>query len=183
MTLIYTCRPRVCCKRETNIYICMKWGIYAWRAWILGYIYKHTVHKKETKRRLNQNEFRVWENPWQTLAQGASSGRPSVLQKLLWQRENTKNTPKQKKHKKDNEEKHCPLVLKENAAGILSVVNATAVQLKSFCTAQMKQLSTQFFSARGQPLVPLRPRHLFPPTAPVTSDPSGLSVLCIYAQS
>lgn len=99
--------------------------------------------------------------------------------KILKIHQNKKSTKRiTKKNTKD-----CPLVLKENAAGILSVVNATAVQLKSFCTAQMKQLSTQFFSARGQPLVPLRPRHLFPPTAPVTSDPSGLSLLCIYAQS
>lgn len=90
--------------------------------------------------------------------------------KILKIHQNKKSTKRiTKKNTKD-----CPLVLKENAAGILSVVNATAVQLKSFCTAQMKQLSTQFFSARGQPLVPLRPRHLFPPTAPVTSDPSGL---------
>lgn len=76
--------------------------------------------------------------------------------------------------------KDCPLVLKENAAGILSVVNAAAVQLESFSTAQMKQLSTQFFSARGQPLVPLRLGHLllfpaFPPIpSPVTSDQGPL---------
>lgn len=92
------------------------------------------------------------------------------------------NKKAQKRITKTNT-KDCPLVLKENAAGILSVVNAAAVQLESFYTAQMKQLFTQFFSARGYPLVPLRLRHLFPPTAPVTSDPSGLSVLCIYAQS
>lgn len=73
--------------------------------------------------------------------------------------------------------KDCPLVLKENAAGILSVVNAAAVQLESFSTAQMKQLSTQFFSARGQPLVPLRLGHLllfYPHPSPVTSDQGPL---------
>lgn len=66
--------------------------------------------------------------------------------------------------------KDCPLVLKENAAGILSVVNAAAVQLESFSTAHMKQLSTQFFSARGQPLVPLRLGHLLLFTAPSLSQ-------------
>lgn len=79
--------------------------------------------------------------------------------------------------------KDCPLVLKENAAGILSVVNAAAVQLESFSTAQMKQLSTQFFSARGQPLVPLRPRHRPSPLPTASSDqrPANLRVCQFYA--
>lgn len=79
--------------------------------------------------------------------------------------------------------KDCPLVLKENAAGILSVVNAAAVQLESFSTAQMKQLSTQFFSARGQPLVPLRPRHRPSPLPTASSDqrPATLRVCQFYA--
>lgn len=42
------------------------------------------------------------------------------------------NKKKYKTRIKKKNTEDCPLVLKENAAGILSVVNAAAVQLKSF---------------------------------------------------